>query len=95
VEEKAGTVTALSIMTALASLILSFVGHPGWGFLLALTSIPLGAIGIAMAASMPWQEEAEGKNPIAIILGLIAIGVAVFVLLAQSSILGPLLREVF
>lgn len=74
-EQKAGTSATLSIIAAVGSLIITFTGHPFWGLLIGIAAIPLGAIGVAVAAS---PKVGGGlMSVIAIILGLIAIGVAV------------------
>jgi len=75
VEQKAGTSATLSIIAAVGSFIVTFTGHPFFGLLLGIAAIPLGAIGMAIAAS---PKIGGGlMSVIAIVVGLIAIGVAV------------------
>ena len=74
-EQKAGTSATLSIIAAVGSFIVTFTGHPFFGLLLGIAAIPLGGIGVAMAAS---PKIGGGlMSVIAIVVGLIAIGVAV------------------
>ena len=74
-EQKAGTSATLSIIAAVGSFIVTFTGHPFFGLLLGIAAIPLGAIGMAIAAS---PKIGGGlMSVIAIVVGLIAIGVAV------------------
>ncbi|WP_027715592.1 hypothetical protein [Desulfuromonas sp. TF] len=74
-EQKSGTSATLSIIAAVGSFIVTFTGHPFFGLLLGIAAIPLGGIGVAMAAS---PKVGGGlMSVIAIIVGLIAIGVAV------------------
>ncbi len=49
--EKTGTAAVLSIIGAIVCYILTFSGHPFWGFALAILAIILGFIGLIMAAS--------------------------------------------
>jgi len=75
VEQKAGTSATLSIIAAVGSFIVTFTGHPFFGLLIGIAAIPLGGIGVAMAAS---PKIGGGlMSVIAIVVGLIAIGVAV------------------
>ena len=74
-EEKTGTLATAAIIAAVLSFILTFTGHVLWGGMSALISIPLGAIGLFMAAS---PRVGGGIMSIAaIILGVFAIGVAI------------------
>ena len=74
-EEKTGTLATAAIIAAVLSFILTFTGHVLWGGMSALISIPLGAIGLLMAAS---PRVGGGIMSIAaIILGVFAIGVAI------------------
>lgn len=74
-EQKTGFVATLSLIAAVASYFLTFTGHPLWGLLTALVSIPLGIIGIIMAAS---PRVGGGMLSIfAIVLGVFAAGLAV------------------
>jgi len=74
-EQKTGTLATGAIIAAVLSFILTFAGHAVWGFISALISIPLGIIGVLMAAS---PRVGGGLLSIAaIVLGVIAIGVAV------------------
>ena len=74
-EQKSGTSATLSIIAAVGSFIVTFTGHPFFGLLLGIAAIPLGGIGVALAAS---PKIGGGlMSVIAIVVGLIAIGVAV------------------
>ncbi len=74
-EQKAGTSAIVSILLAAASFFITFTGHPIWGFVAALVAIPLGIIGLVVAAS---PRVGGGLMSIgAIILAVLAIGVAI------------------
>ena len=74
-EQRTGTLATAAIIVAVLSFILTFTGHVLWGGISALISIPLGVLGVFMAAS---PRVGGGLMSIAaIILGVIAIGVAV------------------
>ena len=74
-EQRTGTLATAAIIVAVLSFILTFTGHVLWGGISALISLPLGAMGFFMAAS---PRVGGGLMSIAaIILGVIAIGVAV------------------
>lgn len=73
--QKTGTLAALSIIAAIASYFLTFNGHTVWGILAALISIPLGMGGFAMAASP--RVSGGVMSIISILLGVFAIGIAV------------------
>lgn len=74
-EQKTGTLASLSILAAVVSYILTFTGNPIWALLMAIIAIPLGLGGFARAAS---PRVGGGILSIfAIVLGVLAIGVAV------------------
>ena len=50
-EQKTGAVAIGSIVLAVLSIVLVFMGHPIIAFLCALLSIPAGVVGLLMAAS--------------------------------------------
>jgi len=50
-EQKTGTLAVGAIIAAVLSFVLTFAGHPAFGFFSALISIPLGIIGLVVAAS--------------------------------------------
>ncbi len=49
--EKTGTPAVLSLIGAIICYIVTFSGHPFWGFALAILAIILGFVGLVMAAS--------------------------------------------
>lgn len=74
-EQKTGTLAVGTIIAAVLSFVLTFAGHPVWGLFSAIISIPLGIIGMMTAAS---PRVGGGLLSIAaIIIGVVAIGVAV------------------
>jgi hypothetical protein len=74
-EQKTGALAIGAIIAAVISFVFTFAGHPGYGLLSALISIPLGIIGVLMSAS---PRVGGGLLSIAAIaIGVIAIGVAV------------------
>lgn len=73
--QKTGTAAVISILAAIASFLATFTGNPIWGLVLGLISLPLGIIGLVMAAS---PRVSGGMLSIAgIILGIIALGISV------------------
>jgi hypothetical protein len=78
-DQKAGVSATLAIILAVGSYILSFSGRPGWGLVAALFSIPLGAVGLIRSVS---PRVGGGVLSIAaIVLGVVAIGMAVLVMI--------------
>lgn len=72
--QKTGTLATGAIIAALLGFILTFAGHPLFGLFSAIISIPLGVLGLMMAASP--RVSGGILSIIAIVLGVIAIGVA-------------------
>jgi len=50
-DQRTGTSATLSIVSAIASYLLTFTGHPIWGLLTGIVSLPLGVLGLVLAAS--------------------------------------------
>lgn len=74
-EQKTGTLATLAIIAAVASYVLTFSGHPLFGMLAALVSLPLGIFGLVRAASP--RVGGGILSIVALILGVLAIGIAV------------------
>lgn len=74
-EQKTGTLAIGAIIAAALSFLFTFTGHPFWGVVSAVVSIPLGIIGAMMAASP--RVGGGLLSIVAVVIGLIAIGVAV------------------
>ena len=74
-EQKAGTSAIAAIVAAVGSFLVTFTGHPVWGFIVAVIAIPLGIVGLAMAASP--RIGGGLLSAASIVLAVIAIGVAV------------------
>lgn len=72
--QRTGTAATLAIVAALGGLIATFTGHPGWGLILALLAILLGAIGLVRAASP--RVSGGILSIIAIIVAVLGLGVA-------------------
>jgi len=73
--QKTGTFATLAIVAAVGSYIATFTGHPIVGLLAALASIPLGLLGLLMAAS---PKVGGGLLSIfSMVLGVCGLGVAV------------------
>lgn len=49
--QRTGTAATSSIIAAIGSYFLTFTGHPVWGLLAGVASLPLGVIGMVIAAS--------------------------------------------
>lgn len=75
IEQRTGIAAAISILAAVGSYILTCMGHPVWGLILALISVPAGIIGLVMAASP--RVSGGILSIVAIILGAIGVLVAV------------------
>jgi hypothetical protein len=73
--QKTGIFATLAIIAAVASFFLTFSGHRILALVLAVFSIPLGALGVIMAASP--RVGGGLVSIIAIGLGVFAAGVAV------------------
>jgi hypothetical protein len=74
-DQKTGTVATVAIIAAVLSFVMTFAGHALLGFFSGVISIPLGIMGLFMAAS---PRVGGGMLSIAaIVLGLFAVGVAV------------------
>jgi len=50
-QEKTGIFATISIVAAVGSYIATCMGHPVWGLVAALASIPLGIVGLVLSAS--------------------------------------------
>lgn len=83
-QQKIGIAATLAILAAGISYALTCSGHPIWGLLLALLSIPLGLAGLVMAASP--RVSGGILSIVAVALG--AIGILVSVL----GIVGVIVR---
>ena len=74
-DQKTGTFATFSIVAAVVSYALTFTGHPMWGLLAALAAVPLGLVGMLMAAS---PKVGGGlMSLVAMFLGIVGLGVAV------------------
>jgi len=78
-EQKTGISATLAIVAAIGSYFASFSGHPVIGFLAALTALPLGVVGLVMAASP--RISGGILSIIAILLAVFGLGLALLVLL--------------
>jgi hypothetical protein len=80
-DQKTGTTAIAAIAAAVISIIATFSGHAVIGLLVALVSLPLGALGMAMAVS---PRVSGGMLSIgAIVLGIFGIGIAVLGMLGH------------
>lgn len=78
-DQRAGTSAVLAIIATVVSFLLTFAGRPGYGLLAGLIAVPLGVMGVIMSASP--RVGGGLMSVVAIILGLIAIGLGVLVLI--------------
>ena len=74
-DQRTGIAATLSILAAIGSYIAVCAGHPGWGLLLAILAIPLGLVGLVMAASP--RVSGGILSIVAMVLGVVAIVFAV------------------
>jgi hypothetical protein len=78
-QQQSSSTAILAILAAAGSYLLSFSGRPFWGMLAALCAIPLGIVGLLRAVS---PRVGGGLwSLIAIVLGVLAMGVAVLVMI--------------
>ena len=73
-DQRTGVAATLSILAAIGSYIAVCAGHPGWGLLLAVLSVPLGLVGLIMAASP--RVSGGIMSIVAMVLGIVGIVVA-------------------
>jgi hypothetical protein len=74
-DQKTGIFATIAIIAAIASFILTFTGSPILGLLAAILSVPLGIVGLIMAASP--RVSGGMLSILAIILGILGLGVAI------------------
>jgi hypothetical protein len=81
VQERTGLAAGLAIALAIAGIVLTTSGSPGWGVLAHIGGVLLGGIGLVMSAS---PRVSGGLLSIAaLILSFFGIGLDVFVLLGM------------
>jgi hypothetical protein len=73
--QKTGVAATISLIAAILSWIITFTGHPIWGMVLGLISIPAGIMGFLMAASP--RVSGGVLSIIGIVLGILGLGIAV------------------
>ena len=74
-EQRTGIAAAIAAIAAVGSYIVTCTGHPGWGLILAIISIPVGVVGLVMSTS---PRVTGGLLSIgAIVLGAIAVVVSI------------------
>ncbi len=82
--QKTGTAATVAIVAAAGSYLLTFSGHPVWGVIAAILSLPFGIAGMLMAASPRVKGgilslTAIGLGAVAIVLGVLGtLGTIVF-----------------
>ena len=81
--QKIGTVASASIILAIGSFFATCSGHPIWGMVLALLSLPAGGFGFMRAASP--RIRGGFISLTAVVLGLIAVAVAVLGMLGMLA----------
>ncbi|MEX1017067.1 MAG: hypothetical protein WDZ31_10010 [Phycisphaeraceae bacterium] len=80
-EQRTGIAATISIIAAIGSYIVTCTGHPIWGLVLAVVSIPVGVVGLVISAS---PKVAGGMISIAaIVLGVIGLVVAILGMLGM------------
>ncbi|MFP4145909.1 MAG: hypothetical protein ACOCTI_05445 [Phycisphaeraceae bacterium] len=85
-EQRTGIAAALAIIAAIASYVLTCTGSPGWGLLAAGVSVPLGLLGLVIAASP--RVSGGILSLVAIVLGLIGILVSALGLIGVAVLPG-------
>ncbi len=72
--QQAGTAATIAVIAAAAGFIVTFAGHPFWGLFVQVLAIVSGVFGVLMSAS---PKVGGGlASVVAIVLGLIGVGVA-------------------
>lgn len=74
-DQRTGIAAIVAIILAIGSYIATCTGHPIWGLIAALFSVPVGVIGLVMAASP--RVSGGIMSIIAIVLGAIGLIVAI------------------
>ena len=78
-EQKTGTAAILAIAAAIGGIVLVFTGNPGWGLIVELIAIALGAVGFLMAAS---PRVSGGLLSIAaMIIAVLGLGMSILALI--------------
>jgi hypothetical protein len=72
-DQRTGTAATASIVAAIGSFLLTFTGHPLLGLLAGIAALPLGIIGMVMAASP--RVSGGILSLAAILIGAVAIAV--------------------
>jgi hypothetical protein len=75
IEQKTGTAATIAIVASIASVILTFTTHPGWGLIVALMAVFSGVIGFVMAASP--RVSGGILSIVSIVLGVFGLGLAI------------------
>jgi hypothetical protein len=78
-DQRTGIAATIAIICAILSWIVTFTGSPIWGMILGIISIPVGIIGLVMAASP--RVSGGILSIVAIVMGVIGLGLAVLVLI--------------
>jgi hypothetical protein len=78
---KTGIAAISALVAAVGSYLLSFSGHPIWALFAAIISVPLGAVGLVMAASP--RVSGGIMSIIAMVLGVGGVILAVLVLVGM------------
>jgi hypothetical protein len=78
-QQKSSTSAIVAILAAVGSYLMSFSGRPFWGMLAALIALPFGVFGLIRAASP--RVGGGLLSLIALVLGVLAMGVAVLVMI--------------
>jgi hypothetical protein len=78
---KTGSSALLAILAAIGSYILTFSGRPVFGLVVALLALPLGVIGLVMAASP--RVSGGILSIVAIVLAVFGLGIALLTMLGM------------
>jgi hypothetical protein len=78
---KTGPSALLAILAAIGSYVLTFSGRPVLGLVIALLALPLGVIGLVMAASP--RVSGGILSIVAIVLAVFALGIALLAMLGM------------
>jgi hypothetical protein len=81
---KTGTNAVLAILAAIGSYVATFSGRPVIGLLAALLALPLGVLGLVMAASP--RVSGGILSIFAIVLAIFGLGIALLVMLGMLII---------
>ena len=81
IEQRTGTTASLAVAAAIGGFLATVTGHPVWGFILDLIALPLGVMGLLLAASR--RVSGGVLSILALIAAVIGLVLAVLVMVGM------------